>query len=49
MDIILIFERLDRLERLLTANKEVRTFFLEWPLRELLQKTVQFVAGFELF
>ena len=26
MDIILIFERLDRLERLLTANKEVLTF-----------------------
>ncbi len=26
MDTILIFERLDRLERLLTANKEVLTF-----------------------
>ena len=26
MDIILLFERLDRLERLLTANKEVLTF-----------------------
>lgn len=26
MDSILIFERLDRLERLLTANKEVLTF-----------------------
>jgi excisionase family DNA binding protein len=26
MDIILLFERLDRLERLLTTNKEVLTF-----------------------
>ena len=26
MDMILLFERLDRLERLLTANKEVLTF-----------------------